>query len=106
MVEVAGDHGIQREDVVIGNTSIDVMAQFIESRPSTIYGGSNEIQRNIIAKQVLGLPSCDRLYREAPGTAGASFIGRSDLAASVRQVNQRGADVSALQAEREGRIED
>lgn len=56
MVEVAGDHGIQREDVVIGNTSVDVMAQFIESRPATIYGGSNEIQRNIIAKQVLRLP--------------------------------------------------
>ncbi|HBN8231704.1 TPA: acyl-CoA dehydrogenase family protein [Pseudomonas aeruginosa] len=28
---------------------------FIQSRPTTIYGGSNEIQRNILAKSVLGL---------------------------------------------------
>ena len=56
MVEVAGDHGALRGDVVIGNVAVDVMNQFLESRPATIYGGSNEIQRNIIAKQVLGLP--------------------------------------------------
>jgi alkylation response protein AidB-like acyl-CoA dehydrogenase len=29
---------------------------FLQARPSTIYGGSNEIQRNIIAKDVLELP--------------------------------------------------
>jgi alkylation response protein AidB-like acyl-CoA dehydrogenase len=28
---------------------------FLYTRADTIYGGSNEIQRNIIAKQVLGL---------------------------------------------------
>jgi alkylation response protein AidB-like acyl-CoA dehydrogenase len=27
------------------------------SRPGTIYGGSNEIQRNIVAKDVLRLPA-------------------------------------------------
>ena len=32
-------------------------AQFLQARPATIYGGSSEIQRNIIAKAVLGLPS-------------------------------------------------
>jgi alkylation response protein AidB-like acyl-CoA dehydrogenase len=26
------------------------------ARPGTIYGGSNEIQRNIVAKEVLRLP--------------------------------------------------
>jgi alkylation response protein AidB-like acyl-CoA dehydrogenase len=30
---------------------------FCYDRAATIYGGSNEIQRNIIAKQILGLPS-------------------------------------------------
>lgn len=28
----------------------------IQARPTTIYGGSNEIQRNIISKNVLGVP--------------------------------------------------
>ena len=31
------------------------MPQYLFSRAATIYGGSNEIQRNIIAKMVLGL---------------------------------------------------
>ena len=41
---------------MIGDEELDVLGAFYKARPSTIYGGSNEIQRNIIATAVLGLP--------------------------------------------------
>lgn len=55
LVEVAGTDGGVLGNV--GSTSVDVMNLYYYSRPGTIYGGSNEIQRNILAKQVLTLPS-------------------------------------------------
>jgi len=57
MVEVAGPQGVIIGKVPFREAEIDVMSQFYNARPATIYGGSNEIQRNIIAKGVLKLPS-------------------------------------------------
>jgi alkylation response protein AidB-like acyl-CoA dehydrogenase len=38
-----------------GNRELHPAGIFLQARPPTIYGGTNEIQRNIIAKNVLGL---------------------------------------------------
>jgi alkylation response protein AidB-like acyl-CoA dehydrogenase len=40
-----------------GNGRLNLGSTFLQARPSTIYSGSNEIQRGIIAKAVLDLPS-------------------------------------------------
>jgi len=56
MIEAAGPDGAALEPLQVGNISIDVLGNFYKSRPGTIYGGSNEIQRNILSKTVLDLP--------------------------------------------------
>lgn len=39
-----------------GNRNLNPAGLYIQARPTSIYGGTNEIQRNIVAKNVLGLP--------------------------------------------------
>ncbi len=56
LVETAGADGATQGNVQIGADSIDILTPFLESRGPTIYGGSNQIQRNILARQWLGLP--------------------------------------------------
>ena len=56
MLGIAGENaGLL--DPIGGNRELNPAGQFIQARPVTIYGGSNEIQRNILAKAVLDLPS-------------------------------------------------
>ncbi|MGE3392555.1 MAG: acyl-CoA dehydrogenase family protein, partial [Gammaproteobacteria bacterium] len=49
----AGVYGRQS----FGDAEIDVLSHFYNARPAPIYAGSNEIQRNIVAKLVLNLPT-------------------------------------------------
>ena len=56
-MEIRGKAGL----VLVDNEFDEWQRLFLFSRADTIYGGSNEIQRNIIAERVLGLP------REARG---------------------------------------
>lgn len=56
MVEAAGADGATLGKIAFGAAEVDVLSQFYNARPAPIYGGSNEIQRNIIAKNVLALP--------------------------------------------------
>ena len=57
IVECAGAAGARVGAAEFGGQAIDVLSPYYNARPTPIYGGSNEIQRNIIAKQVLHLPS-------------------------------------------------
>jgi alkylation response protein AidB-like acyl-CoA dehydrogenase len=51
-MDIAGKAGLVAKD-----GEFDVWQHlFLFTRADTIYGGSNEIQRNIIAERVLGLP--------------------------------------------------
>ena len=55
MLDVAGEHSALLEPLD-GNRELHPAGLFLQARPSTIYSGTNEIQRNIMAKNVLGLP--------------------------------------------------
>jgi hypothetical protein len=58
MLECQGEAGTLDEAMPLpGGNSVHVAGQYFLSRPATIYGGSNEIQRNILSKAILELPS-------------------------------------------------
>ncbi|CAM5777943.1 acyl-CoA dehydrogenase family protein [Rhizobacter fulvus] len=57
LVDVAGSSGGTPGDIDLDGNHIDVLTTFYNARPATIYGGSNEIQRNILATNVLRLTS-------------------------------------------------
>ena len=56
-MEAASEHGGIQGGVETEDGLVRAAGEFIGSRPSTIYGGSNEVQRNILAKAILRLPS-------------------------------------------------
>jgi alkylation response protein AidB-like acyl-CoA dehydrogenase len=57
LVEAAGPYGPAVDDLRIGNHVVNPAGEMFEMRRVTVGSGAVEIQRNIIAKRVLGLPS-------------------------------------------------
>jgi alkylation response protein AidB-like acyl-CoA dehydrogenase len=57
LVETGAEDGVIEGAQDIEGVEIDFLAPFYYARPGTIYGGSSEIQRNILSKYVLELPS-------------------------------------------------
>jgi alkylation response protein AidB-like acyl-CoA dehydrogenase len=56
MVELAGERGGARGALPFGDHAIDLHRLYMLSRPGTIYGGANEVQRDILARALLGAP--------------------------------------------------
>jgi len=56
LVETGAEEGILEGVRSVDGVDIDFLSTYYYSRPSTIYGGSSEIQRNVISKYVLRLP--------------------------------------------------
>lgn len=57
MVEAAGDLGGLGGEVDVDGEPMDILYHFLDARAFTIYGGSSQVQRNILAKNVLDLPA-------------------------------------------------
>ena len=55
-VEMRGTQGLGWEGPGFSQREIEDTRAFLANRAASIYSGSNEIQRNIVAKRVLGLP--------------------------------------------------
>jgi alkylation response protein AidB-like acyl-CoA dehydrogenase len=57
LIEAAGSHAATEKPIITDFGTVDVSTPFLQVRRATIYGGSSEIQRNIVARRVLNLPN-------------------------------------------------
>jgi alkylation response protein AidB-like acyl-CoA dehydrogenase len=57
LIEAGAEQGVIAGVHNVAGVETDFLNPFYYSRPATIYGGSSEIQRNILAKYVLKLPA-------------------------------------------------
>jgi alkylation response protein AidB-like acyl-CoA dehydrogenase len=58
--EIAGEEAPIRDATMTPHGYLDYSEMFLQSRRLPIYGGTNEVQRNIIATKVLGMPGARR----------------------------------------------
>ena len=56
LLETGQEYGAMPGEHTVDGAKVDLLSPFYYARPGTIYGGSSEVQRNILAKYVLKLP--------------------------------------------------
>ena len=56
-METGAEDGALAGQREIDGVDADILSSFYYSRPGTIFGGSSEVQRNILARYVLKLPT-------------------------------------------------
>jgi len=57
LIEIGAEDAVLDGVREVAGVETDFLSPFYYSRPGTIYGGSSEVQRNVLAKYVLRLPS-------------------------------------------------
>ena len=57
LLEAAGGHALADKPIATDFGEVEVAEPFLQARRVTIYGGSSEIQRNVLARRVLNLPN-------------------------------------------------
>jgi alkylation response protein AidB-like acyl-CoA dehydrogenase len=57
LIEAAGGFASADKPIATQFGEVDVATPFLQARRVTIYGGSSEIQRNVVARRVLNLPN-------------------------------------------------
>ena len=57
LVETGGEEGVITGVRNIAGAEADILDSFYYARPGTILGGTSEIQRNILSRYVLELPT-------------------------------------------------
>ena len=56
MLSISGEYAGLLEPIE-GERQLNIGSAYLQARPSTIYSGSNEIQRGIVGRNLLGLPA-------------------------------------------------
>jgi len=57
LIEAAGGLATTEQPITTNFGTVDIAAPFLQARRATIYGGSSEIQRNVLSRRVLNLPN-------------------------------------------------
>ena len=56
MIEALGHQGLGWEGDDFGKDELQAVRGWLSGKATTIFGGSQEIQSNIVSKRILGLP--------------------------------------------------